>query len=773
MMTATYSPQELISITEIEQRTKKNRERERQKYLSKKKTRSKVQQNTPNDDSGSTCDESDGARSVIDHEMDYFFSVDSTPKLEPIRARSEANLSDSDVDLSTKFYDEPSDEESLFSDSEDHDTDNILLRYRLAEPIHPYTNQSTYDYCIEFLRLSRDCLLDKNKVTRLLRFQSDTLPHPNNVPRSFRTLMKIVPIKNTFEKQVFSACCWKLLPHDGCDCIPVDSSTQDVFTVDVKCELEGVVQRSWKAIMEYQRKALNRPDLCGRDIVTGDAYQKILAKKNKNNITLLFSGDGVPLCVSNSKSAWVFSAAVIEIPPEFRYSFRNMLLLQFSVGLSKPDLNITLESVIRQLLVLQKNGIALMLNGRNTHFNFNFLLFTADSPAMSLFCNFIASSGLHSCYICTAPGKYDTNLGKVVYRETGCGNRTLVSYYDNVMKARAKRETSRAKKDPTSEGIKGYSVLEPLFPQNLLGSIKPDYMHSTIKCVFDSLLSLIVDSIPKSDFEKINKRVLHTRLPHDFSRKVRSLVHRHQYKANESRTLLLYVLLPSLIGFLPVELFSRIALFVCGIRLVHGDSSVHENSEEIADSLFCIFALSNTDSLGKIMNLSYHVHMHYGLLTKRFGTVNYSSCFSFEGFLRTIIRNKHGTTNFGEQLSLYHEMDRFLASFEEKMLTCIDENRVELLDKFANNIIVQQNCACLLDFYRRIRIANVVYHSLSHVRKGRTNSFTVQIVRGQKNASQDHDRSFLEIACFAQCKHGTFCIGHLVTESSDKFSTFA
>ncbi|CAF4504503.1 unnamed protein product, partial [Didymodactylos carnosus] len=425
---------------------------------------------------------------------------------EEIQAGCKGSMNDCEfgLDLDNSFFDDTG--ESDVEDVDPLESDTILGNK--AKPVHPYTNMSVFDFCVQFLDVVRNGLFGKKTVTRLLTFMAKTYPQPSYIPRSFQSLMKIVSVEKMFEKEVFCSDCWKSLDgNDRCICVCDNPSgvTQEVFTVNVEKEVSGVIKRCWPAIFDYEAKACNTPPLCGRDIASATAYQQLLKKKKKRHrLTLLLSADGVPLCVSNSKAAWVFSAAVVEIPPEFRYTFQNMLLLQYSIGLSKPNLSITMVSVIKQLVELSNKGVVVKINGIDVQFEFSCLLFTADSPALSLFCNFIATSGLSACYVCTASGKYSHEFKKVLYSDVGHSHRTLDDYYQTAIEARAKRQISRAKKDPAIRGIKGFSVLEPLFPQRMLISIRPDYMHTTIKCVFDSSLDLLLQILGSHDIGDID-----------------------------------------------------------------------------------------------------------------------------------------------------------------------------------------------------------------------------------------------------------------------------
>ncbi|CAF0897280.1 unnamed protein product [Didymodactylos carnosus] len=202
---------------------------------------------------------------------------------------------------------------------------------------------------------------------------------------------------------------------------------------------------------------------------------------------------------------------------------------------------------------------------------------------------------------------YDFQLKKVVYKTVNSPLRTLRQHYRDASTVAENRRQSRA--NPTYQGVKGFSVSEPLFPGRLIRCLRPDYMHSTIKCVFDSMLTIVLQTLPKNTIDVIDNRLLSVCLPHDFSRKLSSLTYRNYYKANESRTLLLDVFLPCLVGQKDIELFARICLFVCGIRLVHGDTLVLVNSNALADNFFSLFVLSNDDELGVLANLFIFIHI--------------------------------------------------------------------------------------------------------------------------------------------------------------------
>ena len=226
-------------------------------------------------------------------------------------------------------------------------------------------------------------------------------------------------------------------------------------------------------------------------------------------------------------------SCIAELPPSLRFLKENIIVHStFSGG--EPEFNKLLAVYNKEIDFLLLNGLP--SSKLNKVFNIKVHAFIGDAPATAKICKCSQFNGYYSCLKCMHPGEW---VGKMIFKNLlNISPRTTITYKYQVNKA--------VGCSAPYQGIKGPSHLASWiqFPDNVL----IDYMHA---CIIGTFKSIFLKLFKTSNYQKpyylgkslvnIDKKLLKIALPAEFSRHIRSINDRHHYKANEYRTLAMYV----------------------------------------------------------------------------------------------------------------------------------------------------------------------------------------------------------------------------------------
>jgi len=145
------------------------------------------------------------------------------------------------------------------------------------------------------------------------------------------------------------------------------------------------------------------------DIPSGTRYQTT-TKKVVQPITLNIHADGAALVRSTQSALWPCFSSIVELPPPVREYQSNILTLGLWVSCIKPDVNLFLEDIIRQLTDLSQNGTTIFVNDYEFKIYVKTQMFISDLPAKSLFMKTINFNGYYACTNCITEGNYSVCL---------------------------------------------------------------------------------------------------------------------------------------------------------------------------------------------------------------------------------------------------------------------------------------------------------------------------------------------------------------------------
>ncbi|CAM4829295.1 unnamed protein product [Rotaria magnacalcarata] len=639
--------------------------------------------------------------------------------------------------------------------------------------LHSYTNITQSQFCTNLLRIFRDANICKAYSAKILQLINVALPHPNNLPTSLNALLTYMQVENLFFKRRISLSCKCDIKYTTKECLQCHSSDKmnfaDVFDTDFTKCFSDIVERNAANIIQYRQKIMTGQNNENNDIPFQNIYQCFLKTViHQPFISVILHLDGIGLGKSNKLTLWILSCMIVELPPHLRNKRQNMIPLLSWISSREPIIDIWLSECIRYLRNFKSSGF--LIHGYQRWFIY-FIGVIADCPAMKLVLNHIGHNGYYSCWYCKVSGIHTLNKRQYHFEEVPI-MRTVDTYMS---------ESAEAEK--TGENIHGHlgtSILHQILDVPLPQSIIMDYMHITLlrhaRCV---VLQLYASIKPKQRIE-LDNILRHQRFPHTFNRKMRGIKDTH-IKATEMKNLLFYGLLPSFYSYIAIEKVAHITLFICAIRMLHGEKLFGSETGVLAHQLLVAYYKDHTKHYHGLENLVLHLHIHFASRYEKYGSLNYTNCFGQESFLGAFSKNKHGTRHWGDLLMHYFNID-FALQNKNIEHTANNFNMTEgPFDASPKSINIveklimwhEHECGCnqattCTKIYNRCIINGTMYHSLGYTKRQSTMSYFV------KYTNNDHSILFGSIELFFKYKDFNFAlINHHINQKlfSDIFSS--
>lgn len=219
-----------------------------------------------------------------------------------------------------------------------------------------------YDGCrfsvMESLKLLMNLLisdvnLDKQNISRLLKLIKSLLPQPNNLPVTWKSILKLFGRHNLFTTLFLCSSCHnkcdqttfgkKVCRNHSCSRSQTTLKTNEIVELvylDIRHQLKTIIGRNIHFL-------LNNTDYFPKsDIAYGAFYETTTSSSMCNTITLVLHTDGAPLIRTTKQSIWPLFASIVEIPPPVREYQKNILLLGLWSSKAKPDPNAFLKYTV-------------------------------------------------------------------------------------------------------------------------------------------------------------------------------------------------------------------------------------------------------------------------------------------------------------------------------------------------------------------------------------------------------------------------------------------
>ena len=164
---------------------------------------------------------------------------------------------------------------------------------------------------------------------------------------------------------------------------------------------------------------------CIRDIQDGRVYQNFIQHdpraRGRKVLSVVVSSDGAPLIKSKKFSIWPLICFLVELPPQERYKFENILLTGLWYGKSKPNVPLFLKNFTGELSNLANGSNFNNETGELVPSVCRIQSVVPDLPAKALLFNIKQYNGKFGCSVCKHPGRYDrqTRARLYEYRPSG------------------------------------------------------------------------------------------------------------------------------------------------------------------------------------------------------------------------------------------------------------------------------------------------------------------------------------------------------------------
>ena len=323
---------------------------------------------------------------------------------------TERSGEDDGEEVSYESTDEESSIDSENDDDNDDDDDDLMFNDDDSHTNRQFT-------CIEIAlalsllksrhSLTNTCISNICKLLKLLRVP--------NCPRNFRSVRSL--ICNQYQRTISGEClrscpsCHNLSSSsDHCTSTPTCISREKFITnptinhiLHIEPQIRAILERNVLIKPEPNKTIIT-------DIVEAPFYRKILRDESNPFITLLMNSDGA-VVKSISRSIWMTTFVINELPPSIRFNRENLIIAMASVGSSKPtkdEMQIFLGRLVKQLVHLETEGLRYTRFHSSSYIDETVRVYliaaTCDMPATSLIINHTETNGYFGCHHCKIMG---------------------------------------------------------------------------------------------------------------------------------------------------------------------------------------------------------------------------------------------------------------------------------------------------------------------------------------------------------------------------------
>ncbi|CAM4879652.1 unnamed protein product [Rotaria socialis] len=714
--------------------------------------------------------------------------------------------SNSTVDKLDDIYFELSDDESIISplnqfqnddygenrylpDNDDNISmnDDTLFQHNNTFSLYEQSPVSTGEAVGRLMKFCINSNFDKKKVVTLMCLIKSILPSPNKLPTTFRQILNVFGKTPSFIAKLYCNNCWALTTTKNnqqyctnSSCTLSDSQLSkrqatEVTTLDLREKLQSIVRRNFSLFTGHDELF---PSF---DIPSGNRYQS-KTKSIVYPITLNIHADGAPLIRSSKSAVWPCFSSIVELPPPVREYQTNILTLGLWISCIKPNVNLFLDDIIKQLSDLSHNGTSIFIDEHEFKINVKTQFFVSDLPAKALFMKTINFNGYFACTNCMTEGVLYNRQVIYPYKNNNFYSRTHSQFTATAKEVEVKLASGGKRCTPIA-GIKGISSLLKLFHYPV--DIIYDYMHLVCLHRVPALIKRFTEVLSKDAIAEVDSMLSSIRLQHDchvkFNYSIQSI---HDWKAKHTRLFILNVGLPIMIQYLPTLYSSHFSIYCMFVKILHCPKTLEEI--KLADKLIHYYCqTSSTVYDPKIELYSLHAHLHLPAQVLNHGGLAFTSSFCFESMIHYIKNKAFGTKNLGSQIMYWLELDAAISTkqFELQLPSLIlSEKNVyqrpyhtQRLTKTKNNF----SCIVYIDepskysIVESKRLVNIDEHGCSIIKElGKTYNVRVEQTGAQepmeRYVSSHKEISLREIA-FGEMSSTSYKTIHTSSSSSSSF----
>ncbi|XP_058828764.1 uncharacterized protein LOC131688491 [Topomyia yanbarensis] len=404
-------------------------------------------------------------------------------------------------------------------------------------------------------------------------------------------------------------------------------------TFDFASQLKSSLLQHWSIVQDYKKRC--KDDIHIEDVLHGNVLRTIDGYST-NDVSLTFNTDGVAIFNSNAKkSLWPIIVTINELPPNLRYSRKNVLIAGLWLSNSEPDLDIFMRPFFEQLRRLAKEGLQLASGITCKVFT---VCCCVDSIARCKIQQLKQFNGYEGCSFCKHEGTL-TETKQIRYK------------YDKNILPRTQKDILNAmalfrNRGECVSGIKGISPLITLPKFDIVNYCPVDYMHCVLLGVCKQLARLWLEATNLDCYIKPHLEHIDTILEsinpfYECSRSPRKLSERKTWKANEWQNWLFVYSCFCLKDVLPMKYYDHYCILIANVRTLLcnllNDSVIQQceiNFQKFVQEFEILYGLEH-------MTYNVHLLLHLANCTRNFGPLWAFSLFIFEdinGLLKRYIK---------------------------------------------------------------------------------------------------------------------------------------
>lgn len=650
--------------------------------------------------------------------------------------------SSSEIDLSDTSYTLMSDE-SMRRNASEMDDDPNKLSSIMMEAFQIYLRHN----------LTLEALKD---IFQLLQnFPNNKFQFPLTVYKIMNMFPSDIPVKNF----IFCPACAEFVETTEHRVICLKCHTKlrtEESNYFQYFEVKYQIERQFKKHCNEIKGHLESKDDGDKDTIYDGPTISLNKLKSELYCSLSLNTDGASKYKSNAKSLWPLILVQNYLPPNIRYKRENVILAGLHYG-DKPNMYEYTFPLVSEMCALQDNPIKFYIENDCLYVIPHITAICCDLPAKSEIQQITQYNGYFACTICLHPGcaiKIETNQRTIIrYTETNTKHNKR-NHSDTLEKMR-KIYKNPALNVYLNSGVKGCSFAALLPKFDLVNGFAIDYLHCVLLGDMGSMLDNFLNSINKNKPFYINvknkkileKRILGTKMNREFSRVPRKLCEYKNYKGNELRTLLLFILPVCLDGILDKKYVRNLQLFSsCIYKLLGTKISVNDlNQTEVELNYFVEQYQVLYGANKMVMNI--HLVKHLVESVRHLGPLWAQSLFVYEDFNGYLLKLVNGTTNVLSQIASKYGLQR---KYNQQQSHSLSEENNFKLKLLGRGIVMDVNSLSHNEKETILKVVEPNEFAFKHLRytRGGHTIFT----------SIEYERAKKTIDYFVGCKDGTIGI---------------
>eukprot|EP00733_Pompholyxophrys_punicea_P000594 Pompholyxophrys_punicea_v1_NODE_182_length_2964_cov_38.441389.p1 type:complete len:509 gc:universal NODE_182_length_2964_cov_38.441389:960-2486(+) len=340
---------------------------------------------------------------IYENEPKYF--GESEP--EKFDENEQENFGENEIEKENRLFEEDFLAENYIQDFEEeveHFNAIDNLKSKASMSLYYGCEISVFEHAVDILKFSIENKLTNEALDELLEVLARHFPRDQYA--GFRKAKDLYKFFSCTQKDLqirkFCATCGIERPN-SCGC----SSEEDLL---FEIPLKTVVQEffSEKDFIQQLSHPTARNDI--QDVFDGENFKRLKAAgffDLNENLALGINTDGVSPFNSSKSQFWPILLNVHSLPVKKRFKSTNIKLVGLWCGKKKPNMDVFLDKIIRELCLYYTDGFKIWDSNSNSYVVSRGVILTAsfDAPAKAEVLKMVYFNGQYGCPMCENPGE--------------------------------------------------------------------------------------------------------------------------------------------------------------------------------------------------------------------------------------------------------------------------------------------------------------------------------------------------------------------------------